>query len=80
MTECIDSVESYGNLSTEFRNSSDGDEMGIKSDNRSDQKNVRKMICRYGRGCTHLTDSLHSEQFWHPPFSHCYGKQVFIAI
>lgn len=27
---------------------------------------IRKIICRYGRGCTHQ-DPLHLERFWHPP-------------
>jgi hypothetical protein len=28
---------------------------------------VRRIICRYGRGCTHMSDSSHREKFWHPP-------------
>ena len=28
---------------------------------------VRKIICRYGRGCTHMNDPSHRERFWHPP-------------
>lgn len=27
----------------------------------------RKMFCRYGRGCTHISDPLHNDRFWHPP-------------
>ena len=27
---------------------------------------VRKIICRYGRGCTHMHDLSHRERFWHP--------------
>ena len=25
-----------------------------------------RVVCRYGRGCTHM-DPMHKEQFWHPP-------------
>jgi len=32
----------------------------------SDNKPVRKIICRYGRGCTHIYDPVHKERFWHP--------------
>jgi len=28
---------------------------------------TKKIVCRYGRGCTHMQDSLHQERFWHPP-------------
>lgn len=27
---------------------------------------ARKLICRYGPGCTHSLDSAHREKFWHP--------------
>lgn len=27
----------------------------------------RKLICRYGRGCTHMSDPVHRERFRHPP-------------
>ena len=35
----------------------------------SDQKSeaTRKIICRYGRGCTHMHDACHRVKFWHPP-------------
>lgn len=26
----------------------------------------RKILCRYGRGCTHLHDSCHKAKYWHP--------------
>lgn len=26
----------------------------------------RKVICRYGSGCTHILDPNHKEKFWHP--------------
>jgi hypothetical protein len=29
----------------------------------------RRIICRYGRGCTHYNDVVHKEQFWHPPIA-----------
>eukprot|EP00981_Chlorochromonas_danica_P002840 scaffold549_cov174-Ochromonas_danica.AAC.24 len=32
---------------------------------KSDQP-IRKIICRYGPGCTHLLDPSHREKFWHP--------------
>ena len=28
---------------------------------------VRKIVCRYGRGCSHINDPSHRERFWHPP-------------
>ena len=28
---------------------------------------ARKIICRYGRGCSHINDPSHRERFWHPP-------------
>jgi len=31
-----------------------------------DGYNNKKVICRYGRGCTHIYDTLHRERFWHP--------------
>ena len=27
---------------------------------------IRKIVCRYGRGCTHIYDAIHRERFWHP--------------
>ena len=36
-----------------------------RTDNNSSVNN-RKIICRYGRGCTHFNDTVHKEQFWHP--------------
>lgn len=38
---------------------------------RSSKKNknalvIRKVICRYGTGCTHKLDPAHKEKFWHP--------------
>lgn len=37
----------------------------------ADQKfsTTGKIICRYGRGCTHMHDSSHRERFWHPALS-----------
>lgn len=26
-----------------------------------------QVLCRYGMGCTHVTDPVHRERFWHPP-------------
>jgi hypothetical protein len=26
---------------------------------------IRKIMCRYGRGCTHMYDPVHREKFWH---------------
>ena len=33
---------------------------------KSSEKQIRKIICRYGRGCTHMHDPIHRERFWHP--------------
>jgi len=27
---------------------------------------IRKIVCRYGSGCTHILDPIHKERFWHP--------------
>eukprot|EP00638_Chattonella_subsalsa_P010550 CAMPEP_0117787184 /NCGR_PEP_ID=MMETSP0948-20121206/6252_1 /TAXON_ID=44440 /ORGANISM="Chattonella subsalsa, Strain CCMP2191" /LENGTH=405 /DNA_ID=CAMNT_0005616281 /DNA_START=171 /DNA_END=1385 /DNA_ORIENTATION=- len=27
----------------------------------------KKVACRYGRGCTHISDPVHQNRFWHPP-------------
>lgn len=29
-------------------------------------KSARRVVCRYGRGCTHIQDPIHKERFWHP--------------
>lgn len=42
----------------------------------SDQKSeaARKIICRYGRGCTHMHDACHRFKFWHPPMPALTGQ------
>lgn len=35
---------------------------------------VRKCICRYGSGCTHILDPAHREKFWHPKVQRLDGK------
>lgn len=35
---------------------------------------VRKVICRYGCGCTHLMDAAHREKFWHPKINRLDGE------
>ena len=30
-------------------------------------KHIKKIACRYGRGCTHTHDPTHNDRFWHPP-------------
>eukprot|EP00596_Hydrurales_sp_CCMP1899_P000367 CAMPEP_0119046274 /NCGR_PEP_ID=MMETSP1177-20130426/45527_1 /TAXON_ID=2985 /ORGANISM="Ochromonas sp, Strain CCMP1899" /LENGTH=938 /DNA_ID=CAMNT_0007019197 /DNA_START=345 /DNA_END=3160 /DNA_ORIENTATION=+ len=44
----------------------------------ADQKfsTTGKIICRYGRGCTHMHDSSHRERFWHPTLSALTGEQL----
>jgi hypothetical protein len=37
----------------------------VGSDHKSEA--ARKIICRYGRGCTHMHDACHRVKFWHPP-------------
>ena len=37
---------------------------------------VRKIVCRYGRGCTHKTDPSHRERFWHPPVPELNGEKM----
>lgn len=44
---------------------------------KSDQP-VRKIICRYGPGCTHLLDPSHREKFWHPRVPKLNGGESFL--
>ena len=37
-------------------------------------KQPRRVICRYGRGCTHIMDPVHKERFWHPYIPQLTGK------
>ena len=39
----------------------------FKKPDYSSPNGSRKIICRYGRGCTHYNDPVHKDQFWHPP-------------
>lgn len=43
---------------------------------------VRKIICRYGRGCTHMHDTTHREKFWHPamPALTCAVMYAFMSF
>ena len=41
------------------------------------EKQIRKIICRYGRGCTHMNDPIHRERFWHPSAPTLTGR-IFI--
>jgi len=36
---------------------------------------ARKIVCRYGRGCTHQ-DPSHKERFWHPPVPEISDEQI----
>eukprot|EP01041_Mallomonas_annulata_P007804 gene7804-15968_t len=42
----------------------------------ADNKPIRKIICRYGRGCTHIYDPIHKDRFWHPPCPHLNVQQI----
>lgn len=35
---------------------------------------LRKVICRYGPGCTHILDVNHREKFWHPRLQKLNGQ------
>jgi hypothetical protein len=37
-------------------------------------KHHRKVFCRYGRGCTHISDPVHNERLWHPAAPHINGS------
>lgn len=46
-----------------------------------EEEQVDKMlICRYGRGCTHIHDVVHREKFWHPVVPRLSGTRLFFAI
>lgn len=36
-------------------------------DKKTERNSSRRLVCRYGRGCTHSNDLVHREQYWHPP-------------
>ena len=36
-----------------------------------------KIICRYGRGCTHMQDPIHRDRFWHPSVPQLTGTSLF---
>lgn len=52
MTECIDRVISYG--TTEYREKNK--KLNLIGNYDTNKQNYRKIICSYGRGCTHLHD------------------------
>lgn len=52
MAEYIDRVISYG--TTEYRE--EDKKLNRIGNYETNNQNVRKIICRYGRGCTHLHD------------------------
>lgn len=41
---------------------------------------VKKIICRYGRGCTHMHDACHRLKFWHPSMPALTGKNHFLKV
>lgn len=59
----------------------DGFEDGFSSPSRNlDQKlspaYTRKIVCRYGRGCTHKSDPSHRDRFWHPDIPELSSEQI----
>lgn len=40
-----------------------------------DDTSSRKIVCRYGSGCTHVHDAIHRERFWHPKYPTLTGKE-----
>jgi hypothetical protein len=43
-----------------------------------DESMLRKVVCRYGPGCTHILDPTHREKFWHPRIQILNGKSFII--
>ena len=41
---------------------------------------TRKVICRYGRGCTHMHDTCHRSKFWHPPMPALTGNTHLLLL
>lgn len=39
-----------------------------------DEPILRKVICRYGPGCTHILDINHREKVWHPRLQKLNGE------
>lgn len=39
---------------------------GSKSKSKRITNEIKKTLCRYGHGCTHINDPLHQERFTHP--------------
>ena len=63
------------------RNSPDIDEMCRPSLKSSKHETpLRKVICRYGPGCTHMLDVAHREKFWHPKSYKVNGTEQITAI
>lgn len=52
---------------------SSDDLVGANSKPGKGEQGNRKVICRYGCGCTHLSDALHREKFWHPKIQQLRG-------
>jgi hypothetical protein len=36
----------------------------------------RRIVCRYGRGCTHKADPSHRDRFWHPDVPDLSSEQI----
>lgn len=53
----------------------DADDIAKPSLKAKDEAIVRKVICRYGCGCTHILDPAHREKFWHPKIYKLDGKK-----
>lgn len=75
----IDSYDRSGNILNSGSNSCTREEFSFKTSSSSlvaDHKvdGIRKIICRYGRGCTHMHDTCHRSKFWHPPMPALTGK------
>lgn len=61
------SIFSLGFRTGRRQSSGHSKSQGHVAKSNSTARPVRKVLCRYGMGCTHVTDPLHRERFWHPP-------------
>ena len=48
----------------------------VEEQGQSKMEEPRKVICRYGRGCTHFQDPSHKDLFWHPPTNSLTEEQL----
>ncbi|CAM9659186.1 unnamed protein product, partial [Heterosigma akashiwo] len=58
-----------------------GDESIVRDTPQKDiTSREKKVACRYGRGCTHISDPMHQNRFWHPPIQRLNSRSKQIQV